>query len=244
MGKNLIQQRRGRGTSVFRAPSHRYKGKVSHVAMKLDIPVMSGVIKDISHCPGHSSPLVEVSFNDSSERILMIAPEGVRVGDVISAGEEAEVKVGNILPLKNVPIGTDIYNIESQPGDGGKFVRSSGASAKVMSKSKGKVFVMLPSKKQKEFHPGCRASIGVVAGGGRKEKPFYKAGRKYHAMKAKNKYYPKTSAQSMNAVDHPFGGSSSSNKGRPTTAPRFAPAGRKVGMISPRRTGRKRRSRD
>ena len=99
----------------------------------------------------------------------------------------------------------------------------------------------LPSKKQKEFHPGCRASIGVVAGAGRKEKPFYKAGRKYHAMKAKNKYYPKTSAQSMNAVDHPFGNKRSSRKSKAKPAPRDAPPGRKVGMIRPRRTGRKKR---
>lgn len=239
MGKSLIQQRRGKGSSVFRAPSHRYRGKAIHVTLRADVPVVSGKVLDLVHCPGHSSPIAEVEFD--KEKVLMIAPEGIRVGDTISAGQEAKLRVGNILHLKNIPIGTDVYNIESQPGDGGKFVRSSGASARILSKMKGKVYIELPSKKQKEFHPNCRASIGVVAGAGRKEKPFYKAGRKYHAMKAKNKFYPSVTAQSMNAVDHPFGGSRSSRKGRPTIAPRFAPPGRKVGMLSPRRTGRKKR---
>ena len=242
MGKNLIQQRRGKGSGTFKAPSHRYKGKVSHVKLKSDVDVVSGVVKDILHCPGHSSPVAEVAFEGKKEKRLMIAPEGIKVGDVIFAGEGAEIMVGNIVPLKNIPMGTLIYNIESQPGDGGKFVRSSGASAKVVSKVKGKVSVELPSKKQKVFDPDCRACIGVVAGSGRKEKPFYKAGRKYHAKKAKGKFYPITTAQAMNAVDHPFGGSRSSRKGRPTIAPRFAPPGRKVGMIRPRRTGRKKRS--
>ena len=241
MGKNLIQQRRGKGSGAFKAPSHRYRGKVSHIKLRSDISVINGSVKDILHCSGHSSPVVEVAFEDHNEKMLMIAPEGIKVGDLISAGYEAVVKIGNILPLKNIPEGTLIYNIESQPGDGGKFVRSSGSSARVVSKMKGKVFVELPSKKQKEFNPDCRACIGRVAGSGRKEKPFYKAGKKYHAMKARNKFYPKVTAQSMNAVDHPFGGSRSSRKGRPTIAPRFAPPGRKVGMLSPRRTGRKKR---
>nr|AJS13036.1 large subunit ribosomal protein L2 [uncultured archaeon] len=242
MGKNLIQQRRGKGSFAFKAPSHRYRGKAKHVKMRSDIGVVNGTVKDILHCPGHSSPVVEVFFEDNKDKVLMIAPEGIKVGDRISAGEEAKLSVGNILPLKSIPMGTAVYNIESQPGDGGKFVRSSGTSARVISKMKGKIFVELPSKKQKDFDPDCRACIGVVAGSGRKEKPFYKAGKKHHAMKARNKFYPKVTAQSMNAVDHPFGGSRSSRKGRPTIAPRFAPPGRKVGMLSPRRTGRKKRS--
>ena len=99
----------------------------------------------------------------------------------------------------------------------------------------------LPSSKTKDFNPDCRACIGIIAGSGRKEKPFLKAGTKHHAMKARNKLYPSVSGTSQNAVDHPFGGSSSSVKGRPTQAPRNAPPGRKVGKIAPTRTGRKKR---
>ena len=91
------------------------------------------------------------------------------------------------------------------------------------------------------FLPDCRATIGVIAGSGRKEKPFLKAGTRHYAMKAKNKLYPQVSGTSMNSVDHPFGGSSSATKGRPTQSSRNAPPGRKVGKIAPKRTGRKKR---
>ena len=88
---------------------------------------------------------------------------------------------------------------------------------------------------------GCRATVGIISGGGKGEKPFMKAGNKYYAMKAKNKIYPKVSGTSMNAVDHPFGGSSTHIKGRPTQANRNAPPGRKVGKLWPRRTGRRKK---
>jgi large subunit ribosomal protein L2 len=101
--------------------------------------------------------------------------------------------------------------------------------------------VQLPSSKTKRFLPDCRATIGIIAGSGRKEKPFLKAGTRHYAMKAKNKLYPSVSGTSMNSVDHPFGGSSSAHKGRPTQAARNAPPGRKVGKIAPKRTGRKKR---
>ena len=97
----------------------------------------------------------------------------------------------------------------------------------------------MPSKKQKQFNPRCRATIGVVAGSGRVEKPFLKAGTKFFKMKAKNKLWPKTSGGAMNAVDHPFGNKRTSRKSKARPAPRDAPPGRKVGMIRPRRTGRK-----
>ena len=96
------------------------------------------------------------------------------------------------------------------------------------------------SGKEKLFSPTCRAGIGVLAGAGRLEKPFLKAGTRSKRMEARNKLYPSVSGVAMNAVDHPFGGSSSNSKGRPTQAPRNAPPGRKVGAIAPRRTGRKR----
>lgn len=239
MGKNLIQQRRGKGSTTFRAPSFRYKGKVRHVSFgkEFDKGVSQGFIVDIMHCPGHSAPLARVAFEE--EDILMIAPEGVRVGYPIFAGKDAPPRVGNILPLSQVPEGLPIYNIENMPGDGGKFVRSSGGFAKVLSKTKNMVLVLLPSKKKKKFSPSCRACIGIVAGGGRKEKPMLKAGVKFHKMKARGKYYPRVSGLAMNAVAHPYGGTRSSKLGKVTIVPRFAPPGRKVGLLKPRRTGKK-----
>tara|TARA_Y100000310_G_C20693657_1_gene824020 strand:+ start:2456 stop:3169 length:714 start_codon:yes stop_codon:yes gene_type:complete len=237
MGKNLIQQRRGRGTPTYRSLRHRSKGKTSII--RLTDEAVKGKIIDIIDCPSHSAPLLKVKYE--KEERLDIAPEGVRVGDCIDAGKNAAIKPGNILSLRDIPEGTLIYNVERIPGDGGKFVRSSGTFAKITSKLADKVIILMPSKKQKEFKLNCRASIGIVAGGGRTEKPFLKAGNKYFAMKAKNKLYPHVSGVSMNAVDHPFGGSSSSHKGIPTQSGRNDPPGRKVGMLSPKSTGRKKR---
>ena len=238
MGKNLIQQRRGKGSPRYRAPDFRYKGRVSHVrCIKENI---SGEIIDLVKCPGHSGPLMQVKY-ENGEEILIQAPEGIKVGDYVEIGDNAKLKVGSVLPLKNIPEGTFIYNIEGNPGDGGKFVRTSGAFAKIVAKFENRIVVQLPSNKKREFIPDCRAIIGVIAGSGRKEKPFLKAGMKYYAMRAKNKLWPIVSGTSMNAVAHPFGGSSSSTKGRPTQASRHAPPGRKVGKIAPKRTGRKKR---
>jgi len=144
------------------------------------------------------------------------------------------------MPLRNIPEGISIFNIESFPGDGGKFVRSSGGFAKIITKMKDVVVVEMPSSKRRDFLPNCRATIGVIAGSGRKEKPWLKAGKRYYAMKAKNKLWPQISGTSQNAVDHPFGGSSSAVKGGPTQASRNAPPGRKVGKIAPKNTGKKR----
>lgn len=238
MGKNLIQQKRGKGSPRYRAPNFRYKGRASHARYTKE--KISGGIVDFVKCPGHSGPLMLVKY-ENGEEVFVQAPEGVKVGDNIQMGEKVDVKVGSTLPLKSIPEGTSIYNIESNPGDGGKFVRTSGAFAKVSSKFKNKVIVQLPSSKKREFIPDCRAIIGVVAGSGRKEKPFLKAGKMHHAMKARNKLWPKVSGTSMNSVSHPFGGSSSSTKGKPTQAPRSAPPGRKVGKIAPKQTGRKKR---
>src|SRR3989338_6111556 len=239
MGKNLIQQKRGKGSPTYRAPSFRYKGKTSYTAYSAHPQEkINGKIVDIIHCQGHSAPLISVEY-ENGEKTLVQAPESIKVGDNIIVGENAPVETGNVLPLKNIPEGTSIYNIESNPGDGGKFVRSSGTFARIIAKFSDKVTIQLPSKKERNFLPDCRASIGVIAGSGRTEKPFLKAGNKYYAKKAKNKLYPIVCGVSMNAVDHPFGGSSSHHKGRPTQASRNAPPGRKVGMIAPSRTGRR-----
>jgi large subunit ribosomal protein L2 len=233
MGKNLIQQARGKGSPTYRAPSFRYKGEAKH---RLVTETIKGKIVDIVHCQGHSAPLAEIKWQDGKTS-YDIGGEGIKVGDAIRLGPETTVQNGNTLILKNIPEGTAIFNIEQNPGDGGKFARSSGTFAKVLQKFNDSVLVMLPSKKKKNFNPDCRATIGIVAGGGRTEKPFLKAGFKFFKMKARNKLYPNVCGVSMNSVDHPFGGSSSGHKGRPTVSPKNAPPGRMVGKIRARRTG-------
>ena len=234
MGKRLIQQARGKGSSTYKATSFKYKGSSKY--LRQPESKLSGKVIEIIHCRDHSAPLIKVHFANN-EKGLMVAPESIKIGEEIVYGTQ-NLKNGNCLKLQDLPEGSVIYNIEVQPGDGGKLVRAGGTFAKVLANLPDRVVVMLPSKKQKTFSPKCRASIGVVAGGGRLEKPLLKAGKKFYKMKAKNKLWPKTSACSMNSVDHPYGATSSSRKGRPTIAPRFAPPGRKVGMIRPRKSGR------
>jgi large subunit ribosomal protein L2 len=231
MGKDLIQQRRGRGSVSYRRHSFSSPGSAK-VANRGNATII-----ELIHSYLHTAPLARVRYEDGEDG-LIIVPEGVRTGQVVQIGADAPLELGNTLPLQALPEGSLIYNIEAQPGDGGKFVRASGGVARIVGKTADVIMVQLPSKKRREFNPLCRASLGVVAGGGRPEKPFLKAGKRFHRVKARDKYWPSVSGAAMNAVDHPLGGKRSSRKGRPTIAPKNAPPGRKVGMIRPRHTGR------
>ena len=242
MGKNLVQQRRGRGISIrYNAPSHRYFGTIKYRGYdeKEKTDVVNGKIVNIVNSVGHSAPLMEVRY-ETGEKSLQAAPGHIYLNQDVVAGVKADIKDGNVVPLKMVPDGTSIYCLEIIPGDGGKLVRSAGAFAKVVSKANNIVLVKLPSGKIKEFIPDCRVTIGEIAGAGRKEKPFVKAGKKYHAMKAKNRLYPVVCGVAMNPVDHPFGCGRGRHKGRKTIPRRGAPPGAKVGLIAARRTGMKR----
>jgi large subunit ribosomal protein L2 len=231
MGKNLPQQRRGKGTPRYRSPSHRFKGKPKYQIREGG----QGIVTDIIHDPGRSAPLSVVRF-DSGEG-LMIAPEGIHIGQTILY--EGRPEVGNVLRLKDVPEGTKIHNIELAPGDGGRLCKAGGASATVISHIRNKTIILLPSKKRKTLSSNCRATVGTVAGSGRKEKPFMKAGNKFYALRAKNKLYPRTRGVAKNALDHPFGGST--KPGKHKTVSRHTSPGAKVGSISPRRTGKRKR---
>ena len=236
MGRRIQGQRRGRGGPTFRAPSHRYKAELSHKKSE-DTDTISGEIVDIEHDPARSAPLADVEFEDGDRR-LILAPEGVTVGETIQVGVSAEIKPGNTLPIGEIPEGVLICNVESSPGDGGKFARATGVSAQLMTHDRNVAVIQLPSGEVKRLNPECRATIGVVAGGGRTEKPFVKAGNKHHKMKARGTKYPRVRGVAMNAIDHPFGGGGRQHPGKPKSVSRDAPPGRKVGDIASKRTGR------
>ncbi|MDQ2049757.1 50S ribosomal protein L2 [Natronolimnohabitans sp. A-GB9] len=236
MGRRILGQRRGRGTSTFRAPSHRYKAKLDHKKAE-DDDVVRGTVVDIEHDPARSAPVAAIEFEDGEQR-LVLAPEGVSVGEEIQVGVSAEIKPGNTLPLAEIPEGVPVCNIEANPGDGGKFARASGVNADLITHDRNAAVVQLPSGEVKRLDPQCRATIGVVAGGGRTEKPMVKAGNKHHKMKARGGKWPRVRGVAMNAVDHPFGGGGRQHPGKPKSVSRDAPPGRKVGDISSRRTGR------
>lgn len=239
MGKPLKQQRRGKGSQAYKAPSHRYKAKIGFRRIQ-DIDredQIRGAVMEFIDDPGHQTILMHVRFIDGEDMIVP-APEGIAIGDEIFAGAKAPFGRGNILPLTTIPEGTYIFNIEKSPGDGGKLVRAPGSYAVLQSKEKGKIYVKLPSKRVIELSGDCRAELGVLCGGGRLERPLLKAGANHYKKHAQNRKWPVNRGVKMNSYTHPYGGKQH-HIGRSSTTSRGAPPGRKVGHIAAKSTGRR-----
>ena len=243
MGKKILVQRRGRGSKIFRAPLNRIAPARYPSKELIGAGEKVGyAISDLVHEAGRGVPLVKLTHPSTKEVIYLPSTEGISVGGTVEIGESAGVKPGNILPLKNIPESAIISNIEIRPGDGGAICRSSGASATIMSKTPTYATIKLPSGTIKQMNLNCRATIGVVAAGGRTEKPFLKAGKKFRWKKVRGKLgaYPRVRGVAMNHHVHPFGGGAHKSPHKPTTVSRHAPPGRKVGLIAASRTGRRR----
>ncbi|MBS7640120.1 MAG: 50S ribosomal protein L2 [Candidatus Bathyarchaeia archaeon] len=242
MGKRILVQRRGRGSPVFRAATHRRVAPAKYPNLsEIDIvnKVLKGQVLELVHDPGRGAPLAYVEL-ENGERYYTLAVEGLHEGQIIEVGGKASVNIGNILPVGIIPEGTMICNVELLPGDGGKLVRASGSYATVLSHTPEGTLISLPSGKTRYINDRCLATIGVVAASGRIEKPFVKAGKKFHWMKAKGHKYPRVRGRAMIAALHPFGSGRRSAK-KHTTVSRNAPPGAKVGQIAAKRTGRKKK---
>lgn len=241
MGKRIRVQRRGRGTSVFRASTHKRVAPVQYPSTteKQREAVVRGEIKEIVHESGRGAPLASVEL-ETGETYHTVVPEGVFEGQQIQIGSRAVVDVGNVLPLGKMPEGTMICNIELSPDDGGKMARSSGSYAMVVAHTPQGTIIKLPSGKSRYVNDLCRATVGVASGAGRVEKPFLKAGDRFHLKKAKGQLYPRTRGRAMVAASHPYG-SSKRGARKVTTVSRHAPPGKKVGLIAARGAGRRKR---
>jgi large subunit ribosomal protein L2 len=237
MGRRILVRRRGRGGQNFRIPGHRKRGEVKYIPRPPQL--ITGKIMDFIHEGGRGTPIALVEYS-TGRRGLWLPPEGVFIGDIFKMADKTELAVGNTMKLLNIPEGTLVYNVESAPEDGGKLCRASGTCATVMTRIGDKVQISFPSGKIKELDLNCRATIGVVAGGGRTTKPLLKASATWHLSKTKAFNFPTVTASSMNACSHPFGGGRKKFPGRPTTTARNTPPGRKVGLIAARRTGLRR----
>lgn len=239
MGKRIIVRRRGRGSATFRAPTHRRVGEAGLPPMNIKelSGTLRGEVKDLLHDPGRGAPLALISF-ENGQTCYLPAPEELSVGQEVLRGVTAPPEIGNILPLKSVPEGTIVCNIELNPGDGGKIARASGAYAMVVAHTPAGVQLKLPSGRSVYIDERCRSVIGVVAGSGRTEKPFLKAGTRAKLAASRGEKWPKVRGQAMTAASHPFGGGRHRHPGKPTTVSRHAPPGRKVGHIAARKTGR------
>ncbi len=232
MGKRIISQARGHGSLSYQAKKRAFIYKVKY-------PMHQGAaeVLTVFHSAAHSAPLLKVRAG--KEIFYNPAFNGAVSGQtILILGTQAQP--GNILMLKDIPAGSAVYNIENNPGDGGKMIRAAGSSALLVKKHEhNKVSLLMPHKKEIIVSGDCRATMGVIAGAGRILKPFIKAGPKWYKMKARNKLWPRTSAVKMNAVDHPFG-SGRGKRIKSKIAKRNAPPGTRVGHIRPSRTGRRR----
>ncbi len=241
MGKRILQRRRGKGGSQFRVSGRGKIAPVRYPNLRTEGEEKL-TVKAILDERGRTAPLAQLEHS-AGEISYIPAVSGLSVGSQIGLGPTAKPSTGNILPLGKIPEGTRISNIELRVGDGGKLVRASGGSAILFSKGNGRAILRLPSGKSILVDDKCRASIGEIAGGGRLEKPFLRAGPRHHAMQASGKMYPRMRGIAMAVVYHPFGGGRHQHPGKSTSTSRNAPPGRKVGLIAPRKTGRKRLAR-
>ena len=230
MGKRIISQARGHGGPAYRVRKKAYIYKIKYPMAQGEAEILN-----IIHSAAHSAPLMKMKAG--KEIFYIPAFNNAFVGQKIMIMTQ-ENKPGNILALKDIVPGTHVYNIEINPGDGGKMIRTAGSSALLTKQlENNKVSLLVRKKKELVIGGDCRATIGVIAGDGRILKPFIKAGPKFYKMKARNKLWPRTSAVKMNAIDHPFG-SGRGKRIKSKIAKRNAPAGARVGHIRPRRTGR------
>jgi large subunit ribosomal protein L2 len=238
LGKRTLVRRRGRGGKQFRAITVGKLAPAKYPNFKLD-EHHSGTVVDIVHERGRDAPLARIHFDDNTYSYVP-APNGTTVGSRIEIGVGATATARNILSLESIHDGTLICNIEKNAGDGGKLIKSAGSSALVFAHGTEGVTLKFPSGKFLMVNPKCRAMIGIIAGAGRKDKPFLKAGNRAKYMQAHGRLYPTVRGIAQAAVYHPHGGGRHQHIGRQSSVGRTTPPGRKVGIIAPRKTGRSR----
>jgi len=237
MPRRVRAQRIGRGSPTYVASIQRRFEVGIPPGLHRDGQLLYGYVRDILHDPGRGAPVAEVEVD--GQVFYIPAVQGMYVGQRIEIGSKASPSVGNIVPVGSLPEGAAVSTVELRPGDGGVLARASGAYASIISQTGGKTIVRLPSRKLVELSAKCFAVVGVVAGGGRTDKPMLKAGKRYWLMRSRHRPYPRVRGVAMVPARHPFGGGSHKKIGRPETVKRTAPPGRKVGLVAARRTGRK-----
>ncbi|WP_418667765.1 50S ribosomal protein L2 [Allofournierella sp.] len=164
---------------------------------KFDVPA---TVKTLEYDPNRSAHIALIQYEDGEKRYILAA-EGMKVGDVIMAGPNADIKPGNALPFANIPVGTIIHNVELYPGKGGQLVRSAGNQAQLMAKENGYALVRLPSGEMRNIPLNCIATVGQVGNVDHENVNLGKAGRRRHMG-----WRPAVRGSVMNPCDHPHGG--------------------------------------
>lgn len=195
----------GRITSRHVGGGHKRRYRfVDFKREKLDVP---GRIASIEYDPNRSARIALVNYEDGEKRYIL-APAKVELGEKVLSGEKADIKVGNALPLKNIPLGSLIHNIELKVGKGGQLIRSAGTYGQLMAKEGNYAQVRLPSGEVRKIFINCRATIGQVGNNDHENISIGKAGRTRWSGKR-----PKVRGVVMNPVDHPMGGGEGRSSG-------------------------------
>ena len=192
--------RNSRGKITVRHRGGGYRPKYRIIDFKRNKDGIPGTVATIEYDPNRTANIALINYADGEKRYI-IAPNKLTVGSVIESGEEADIKIGNALPLANIPVGTVIHNVELKPGKGGQMVRSAGNGAQLMAKEGNFAQVRLPSGEVRKVRIECRATIGEVGNLDHQNIQIGKAGRKRHMG-----IRPTVRGSVMNPNDHPHGG--------------------------------------
>ena len=201
----------GRITVRFRGGGHKRKYRI--IDFKRDKWGVPAKVAAIEYDPNRSARIALLHYADGEKRYIL-APEGLKVGDTVMSGPDAEIKVGNALPLKNIPLGTFIHNVELIPGKGGQIARAAGTYAQLMAKEGDYAHIRLPSGEVRLIHVNCMATIGQVGNIDHENIVIGKAGRNRWLGKR-----PHVRGTAMNPVDHPHGGGEGKTKGKHPVSP-------------------------
>ena len=196
--KNSGRNSYGRITVRHRGGGNRRKYRI--IDFKRDKADMKANVLTIEYDPNRSAHIALVQYEDGEKRYI-IAPNGLKVGDVIMSGPNADIKPGNALPMTNIPVGTFIHNVELHPGKGAQLARSAGIMAQLMAKEGAYALIRLPSGELRNVPVGCMATIGQVGNIDHENVKVGKAGRTRHMG-----IRPTVRGSVMNPVDHPHGG--------------------------------------
>ncbi len=197
--KNAGRNNQGKITVRHRGGGNRRKYRIIDFKRNSKDGIVASV-KAIEYDPNRSANIALICYEDGVKAYIL-APEGLKVGDTVVSGADAEIKVGNCLPLANIPIGSLVHNVEMHKGRGGQLVRSAGNSAQLMAKEGKYATLRLPSGEMRLIPIECRATLGVVGNGDHNLISIGKAGRKRHMG-----IRPTVRGSVMNPNDHPHGG--------------------------------------
>jgi large subunit ribosomal protein L2 len=206
-GKKSYAGRGFKGQISVRRKGGGHKRRYRIIDFKRNKYNIEGKVASIEYDPNRSANIALIVYKDGEKRYI-VAPDSVKVGDTIISGENVEVKPGNAMPLKNIPDGTNIYNIELHKGKGGQLVRSAGASAVITAKEGDYCLIKLPSGEIRKIHCECFATIGEVSNKDHVNVDIGKAGRSRWLGRR-----PKVRGVAMNPVDHPLGGGEGKSSG-------------------------------